>query len=547
LPNFPVRNLGGTGIITDIPPYDLPPNALSAGVNIRFENGKITRGPVYRELLDLPSDFSPEYVFAIPPVTEGQDAIITVGSLGQKIYSYTGGTTTIDVTPDEPHIVNTEYPWSHTFLGSVAYLNQKDGVPLMRRQSDLKFVPLTAWPENYRCASLRSYKDFLIAMGVAQVGNEYPTMVKWSDFATFGSPPSSWAIDDTTNSAGENIVNEMRSPIIDGLTLRDNFIIYCQSEVWVMSYVAGNFMFSFRRLFDRAGIINQNCVVQVDGLHYVFDRNDIYVNDGTTKRSICEGMVRDFIFSGGIAQDKRHLCFATHDPRLSEIYFAYPSNDALTGFSGPTTGCNRIAAFNYRDGSWSFYDAPNVVGSAASVIPSGISYEDMAAVGYPDANDPYRAQSLDKETHTVFASAKDTSQDITKSRLLGLDLLSEPRLPGKQLCTEAIMPCLAERVGVDLDEDGRPISSYKVVHTLYPQLSLTDAEDTIEFQFGATDSIGSEPVWTDGLVYDPAVTIKVDTGRVAGRYLSWRLNYDGPGDFSYSGFDAKIVARGRRG
>ena len=37
-----------------------------------------------------------------------------------------------------------------------------------------------------------------------------------------------------------------------------------------MEFVGGTFIFNFRKLFD-AGLINQNCVVEVEGKHYVFD------------------------------------------------------------------------------------------------------------------------------------------------------------------------------------------------------------------------------------------------------------------------------------
>lgn len=542
---LPVRNLGSVGIVSDLHPYDLPPHALSAGVNVRFKNKKITRGPVFREVYELPSDFQPSYLFAVPPVIEGNDALVTVSADGTQMYALTGGTTLVDVTPVAPHTVNTEFPWSHTFLGSIAYLNQKDGPPLMRRSQDLKFLTLEAWPTNYRCAALRSYKDFLLALGVAQVGTEYPTMVKWSDFATFGAPPSSWDTDDTTNSAGENIINEMRTPIVDGLTLRDSFIIYCQNEVWIMDYIGGNFMFRWRRLYDKRGTINQNCIVHVDGLHYVFDRNDIYVHDGSSPPvSICDGKVKEFIFDN-LQQDKRQLCFASHDPRLSEIYFAYPSDDSLVGFADPTTGCNRIAAFNYLEGSWSFYDAPNVIGSASSAIPAGISYEDDVAITYAVSEAIYRDQPADKEVHTIFASAKDATQGLTENRLLGLDLMVGGRLD-KPVCAETVKPSLVERIGIDLDEGGVPLPSYKVVHTLYPQLGLEGATG-VEFQFGCSDVPDGSVTWTANLPYDPTLSTKVDTGRIAGRYLSWRLHYDGDGDFAYSGFDAKIAARGRRG
>ena len=53
MPNFPVRNLGGAGVISDVFPCDLPPNVFSAGVNVRFDNGGVSRGPVMREVNDL--------------------------------------------------------------------------------------------------------------------------------------------------------------------------------------------------------------------------------------------------------------------------------------------------------------------------------------------------------------------------------------------------------------------------------------------------------------------------------------------------------------
>lgn len=544
MPFFPVRNLGGAGIVSDLHPYDLPPNVISSGVNVRFENKKITRAPVYREVYDYLDTFFPSYMFAIPPVTEGNDALIAVGSNGQKIYSLTGGATLTDVTNATPATVSTSNPWTHTFLGSIAYLNHKDGVPLMKRQTDATFLPLTAWTSTHRCGSLRSYKDFLVALGVSKSGTEYPTMVKWSDIATFGSPPTSWDETSTTNSAGENIVNEMRTPIIDGLTLRDSFIIYCHSEVWVMDYIGGNYLFRFRKLYDRCGVINQNCVVQVDGLHYVFDRNDIYVHDGATKKSLVHGMTKDFIFNG-LMQDKRHLCFVSHDPRLNEIHFVYPSADGLVGFHNPVTGCNRKAVYNYINQAWSFYDSPNVTASATANIPAGDTYAGSGTVTYEQAGGSYRVSGDDKQQHTLFSSRLDALQGITKNRLLGLDLMVGGRLV-QPVCTELLKPSFVERIGIDMDEEGVPLPTYKVIHTIYPQIGLV-GETSVEFQFGATDIVGQDPVWSAKLPYDPRTTSKVDTGRVAGRYLGWRLYYTGAGDFALSGFDAKMTSRGRRG
>jgi hypothetical protein len=182
---------------------------------------------------------------------------------------------------------------------------------------------------------------------------------------------------------------------------------------------------------------------------------------------------------------------------------------------------------------------------AASSIPTGLSYEDMGTGEFEDADDPYRVGAVDRETYTIFASRKDTPQGLTEDRLLGLDLVTRGRLD-KPVCLETVKPSLIERIGIDLDEDGAPLPSYKVVHTLYPQLGI-EGDTGVEFQFGASDVPDGSVTWSANLTYNPTTSTKVDTGRIAGRYLAWRLHYDGEGDFAFSGFDAKLTARGRRG
>jgi hypothetical protein len=48
-----VRNLGQFGVVADPDPFTLPPNAFSMAVNARFRNGKITRSPVFRNVVNL--------------------------------------------------------------------------------------------------------------------------------------------------------------------------------------------------------------------------------------------------------------------------------------------------------------------------------------------------------------------------------------------------------------------------------------------------------------------------------------------------------------
>ena len=48
MPNLPIRGLGSVGVVTDVDPYSLPINAYTRAKNVRFDSGKVTRGPIFR-------------------------------------------------------------------------------------------------------------------------------------------------------------------------------------------------------------------------------------------------------------------------------------------------------------------------------------------------------------------------------------------------------------------------------------------------------------------------------------------------------------------
>ena len=49
-------------------------------------------------------------------------------------------------------------------------------------------------------------------------------------------------------------------PIVDGLSLRDTFIIYKQASVWRMDYVGGTYVMRFSKVLGTSGAMNRNCV-----------------------------------------------------------------------------------------------------------------------------------------------------------------------------------------------------------------------------------------------------------------------------------------------
>jgi hypothetical protein len=541
MPTFPVRRLGSSGIVTDTHPADLEDvGTFTAGVNVRFANGRVTRAPVARGIIDIP--YEPGHLLMIPPSSAGVDQIVSVSYNYAKI-SRLNGAIWEDLTPPA-HVGSAgDFAITSCFLGGLSYVNRESHVPLYKSNGGSTYLNLPAWSAGDRCKVLRAYKDQLIALGVTKAGTYYPTMVKWSDFASFNVPPVTWDPGEPTASAGENVVNEMNHEIVDGLTLRDTFIIYCSGSVWRMSYVGGNALYDFGKLYDEVGVISPNCVVQVGGLHYVFDRNDIYVHDGASSpRSIADTKVKSFIFDA-LDYAKAHLCFVTHDARLTEIRFSYPSGDRLTGFPNATTGCNRQAVFNYSNGAWTFYDVPNVVGSCKSALISGDSWNTDPDITFDEIGGQWMASEGDEDRHVIMAGRIDTSQGLTASRLYGFDLINGGRLP-MPVHPETLKPAFLERVGIDLDSMGKNLTQYTNLQAIWPQMSA-DIPADIYWQFGATDNVNAQPLWSAETTFDPSTESRIDINE-AGKYLGYRMGLRGQGDFIMSGFDVLLILRGRR-
>ena len=101
-----------------------------------------------------------------------------------------------------------------------------------------------------------------------------------------------------------------------------------------------------------------------------------------------------------------------------------------------------------------------------------------------------------------------------------------------------------ERVGIDLD-DSVPLSGYKVITKVVPQVHTDNSNKQFQFSFGAADLINSATVYETTVTFDASVTHKMDS-RSAGRYLSYKMTVSDTKDFKFLGFDVEITATGRR-
>src|ERR1044072_3998833 len=90
MPVLPTRGLGSVGIIKDVPATDLPPNAWSDGLNVRFNDGAVERSPAFR----LVHTFADTVTFAYGLYNRGSfDSVLFATDEG-LLYNYANGTAT---------------------------------------------------------------------------------------------------------------------------------------------------------------------------------------------------------------------------------------------------------------------------------------------------------------------------------------------------------------------------------------------------------------------------------------------------------------------
>ena len=533
MPNLPIRGLGSVGVVTDIDPYNLPTNAYTRAKNIRFTDGNVTRGPVYRSVSDAIT-WNPVFSYGLTALS-GYDTVLLVDDTFD-IYEFSNGSFTQRFNASTSATVD---PTTATTLADVIYVNRSDQVPVARTPSATSFTALANWPSNYRTTSLRSFGDFLLALGTVEAGTNYPNRVRFSDPVLANQVPSTWDETDLTNSAGFNDLVQMKTPIVDGATLGANFMVYSQDQVWMMEFVGGTFIFNFRKVFDDCGVINQNCIVEVEGRHYVFDKDDIYVTDGNTRQSICDGRVRSYIFNG-MNTSLTDECFVIHNTALEEIYFCYHTGDDMALYVDGTH-CNRAAVYNYKEDVWSFQDLPNAVSGAEASVDSVFSYAD-ATQTYENIGGSYHDQESQSTRRSLIVSS--SGGGITSSKIYGIDLVDQGNLA--QAVDTTVSPAfLLERVGIDLDDQGIALSGYKVISRVYPQVSTANSNATFGFTFGSSDRANATPSYSAEVSFDSSDEYKVDT-RISGRYLSYKVASANLKDFAFSGMDVEVVVTGRR-
>jgi hypothetical protein len=535
---IPVRGLAERGLVLDAPPAELTLNAFSGGSNVRFRDGAARRASVLRQTR----------LFARPETRavfnfeqgSGFDRLFA-GSSGGLLREILADGTTTDRSPAGRTAIADTRQWTSAVLGDVLYAHFPTQVPAYFAGGAMTaFEPLPGWPSDQRARAIGASRDQVFAVNLTKGTTALPTTVAFSDYALYGLPPATWDPLGAGN-ANEITLASARSPLVGCLDLDGVMVVYGERQSWRFvftgdtSNAAQNLWVNEPLSIDR-GMIAPNGVAYVARRHYVFGTDDLYVHDGVTVESVADGRVRRWVFRHlDLKQAER--CFVTVDPATDEVFFAFPSKDGGAVFPA-VVGCNRAAVLNTRNGTWSLVDLPDVTASGAANFDPSLLWS--AATGswatfggsWADFGDGFTRNAM------FVAPTAETC------RLLAVDEANTGRL-NFVAAADVNPPARLERVGIDLDELGLPVNTYKIVSTILPQITTLVSNTSVRMQVGVSLYPQGPYTWGEWKTFDPETDYRVDFNR-GGRYLGFRLEVVPPVDFEFGGMDLVIRPGGRR-
>lgn len=374
---------------------------------------------------------------------------------------------------------------------------------------------LDNWPANTFCKSMRAYKNYLVALNVTKSGQNFPFMVKWSAPADPGAVPITWDPSDATQDAGEYDLAESNGQIIDGLPLRDMFMIYKEDSIWRMTPSGNNFIFNFQKVLGTSGALNRNCIVELDGFHFVLTGSDVIVHDGQTPTSILDKLARRALFQDFDVASTASA-FVVKNPFLNEVFVCYAS----VGNQIP----NKALVWNYVDRTVSYRDLPGIHHANYGTVDASLG-DTWAADGDPWNSDLtlWNGPDFTPNTTRVLMASDDPA-------LYLLDTSAT---------FNGVKPTwYLERVGLSLGSD----ESRKLIRGIRPRITGNVGE-TVIVEVGGSDDPYISPTYTQAMTYTIGQTLSCDCF-VDARYPAVRFS-SGTAYFSrVDSYDIDVVKTG---
>lgn len=496
----------GGGIVADEVSQELPENVCTGGNNVRFRDGYVRKTEGYASTLTTPV-VVPYHLANLQ--NSGQNYWVHVGL--NAVYADNGVTQT-NITGSTALTGSLTQKITTCVLGGVLIINNQADRPKSWAGTG-NIANLTAWSSTHRCKSLRSFKNYLIALNITKGSTNYASMVKWSHAAAPGFLPDSWNEADPTKDAGELDVAETDDEIVDGLALGNTFIIYKQRSAYGMQYLGNNSIFRVFKLPGGFGALSQNCVADTPNGHVVLANGpDVILHYANEPRSILQGRWRDWL-AENIDPENYGNSFVVNNRDKSEVWVCIPT----TGNTYP----NKALVWNWNDDTWTRIDIPNLTHAHfGTYLQTDSAWSAESVLTWADWTEPW--DSIDVSTRMLASSAN------TK-----LYLMDEGDTADGTNITATF-----SRVGLVFGD-----AEIRKLHRGVTLRVDADAGTVLSVEGAHADDVEGPYSYTSAVTYTVGTSRKADFF-ASGRFIGYRVTSTGAGQWRIKSVGNDIRAQG---
>jgi len=308
------------GLNYDLPTYEVGDEFYTRGQNVQFRNAFASRVNGSRA------------VYGTLPVAVQHMLNARLGSTNWWLI----------FGADEVHALETSNTYEVTPVGTLQTIANPweyastllNGVPVFTNGLDLpqywdgnpanNFVDVPNFPAGTICKSLCAFKYHLFALDIDGPSGHFEDQALWSDAAEPGAIPATWTAA-ADNQAGDTILGDVPGPLMMGLPLRGSLMLYKRSGMYAADYIGGNDVFSFQLLFSSSGVLTRHGACDLNGRHFVVTDGDVILTDGTNRRSVANGRMRQAFF-GQIDQTYYENLFCVYHRAKNEVWVCFPES-----------------------------------------------------------------------------------------------------------------------------------------------------------------------------------------------------------------------------
>lgn len=512
-----VAPLGQYGVNKDLQSQELPDNAFSDCMNVRFRNGSLQRMKGEQKIFDTPA-VTPYWLQ--PYYSATQQFLVHAGLTAVYADTYAAGVPTrTNITPTVAPTGGVDDRWTGGVLNGVLVMNNgKDAPWFWDRGTPNKLEPLPGWPAGWVAKSIRPFKNVLVAVGISKSGVAFPHLVAWSNVATPGNVPTSWDATDLTKLAGDLDLAEDPGIMVDQLAMGDVNVIYKQNSMYAMRATGGVDVFRFQRLPGKSGLLAVGCVTDTPMGHVVLTNGDVVIHSGQGAQSIINGSNRESLFRN-IDATNRGRSFLVTNPAASEVWICFPE------LGKPA--CTKAAVWNWADKTWSFRDLSDVThGASGQLAQVATQAWDSQNYSWDDATFAWDEDELSPSQERLLlcsTAPRISAADVTGTR------------------DGAAYTSYAERVGLAF---GDP-DTVKLCRGLRVRVSAA-LGTRVQFQLGAAMNPEQAVNWSPPVVYTVGSSDNNQIDAFAnGKFLAYRITSLDNQPWKITSVDWDMAAAGR--